>query len=274
MKQIACYITGGWTECGAMQSFLRRINPNLNYRQRCPNKPKGKKGIAIQGKTLKGIMPCMSGLTGEQLIKFMYQDIDRHPEEISPCSAILLEDDLDGRFHSLSSKEINAYRIKIQDEVNKRAKRDLPVIFLFASPEIETWFIADWKNSFASIYKKEFGGNLTGPESQFFSETFLRYIKENILKQYYDNLEDYGSFDEKYLKISDILIDALALQYREYLRNNYEQQTLAKKIIDESTLYYSKRLHGDRMLRYIQPENVLQKCKLYFSSGYHTLHNL
>lgn len=274
MKQIACYITGGWTECGAMQSFLRQINPNLNYRQRCPNKPKRKKGVAIKGETLKGIMPSMSGLTGENLIQFMYNDIDRHPEEISSCCAILLEDDLDGRFHSLSSEEINAYREKIQDEVNKRVKRELPVIFLFASPEIETWFIADWENTFASIYKKEFGGSLTGPESRFFSETFLRYIKENILKQYHDNLEGYGFFDEKYLKISDILIDALALQYREYLGNNYGQQTLAKKIIDESTLYYSKRIHGDRMLRRIKSENVLKKCKLHFSLGYHKLHDL
>lgn len=36
--QIACYITGGWTECGYMTHFLEKINNTFDYRQRFPQK--------------------------------------------------------------------------------------------------------------------------------------------------------------------------------------------------------------------------------------------
>ena len=42
--QIACYVTGGWTECGYMTRFLEKINDSFDYRQRFPQKNIGKKG--------------------------------------------------------------------------------------------------------------------------------------------------------------------------------------------------------------------------------------
>lgn len=44
--KIACYITGGWTECGYMTQFLQKINDQFDYRQRFPRKNIGKKGKA------------------------------------------------------------------------------------------------------------------------------------------------------------------------------------------------------------------------------------
>ena len=51
--KIACYITGGWTECGYMTQFLQKINDQFDYRQRFPRKNIGKKGKARQGAILK-----------------------------------------------------------------------------------------------------------------------------------------------------------------------------------------------------------------------------
>lgn len=36
--KIACYITGGWTECGYMTHFLEKVNGSYDYRQRFPQK--------------------------------------------------------------------------------------------------------------------------------------------------------------------------------------------------------------------------------------------
>lgn len=45
--QIACYVTGGWTECGYMTRFLEKINDSFDYRQRFPQKSIGKKGNPV-----------------------------------------------------------------------------------------------------------------------------------------------------------------------------------------------------------------------------------
>jgi hypothetical protein len=180
VKKIACYITGGWTECGAMQSFLTKINSGFSYWQRCPNKPKGKKGLS----------PVLSGLTGTNLLEYMYRDLEKYSGEIKQCYAILLEDDLDGNFHNYSSEDIKEYYKRIQERVNKILGKEIPIFILYASPEIEAWFISDWENTFGSVYKREYGGTLTAPENKYFSYRLLQYIKTDILKQYAVNIEE------------------------------------------------------------------------------------
>ena len=68
--KIACYITGGWTECGYMTHFLQKINHAYDYRQRFPQKNIGKKGKSR--KTFK-----ITGTTGDELIREVYSDMKK-----------------------------------------------------------------------------------------------------------------------------------------------------------------------------------------------------
>ncbi len=63
-KRVACFLTCGYTEAGAMQSFLKKINSNYEYRQYLPNKTIKKKGDS------KALSSQISGLTGEALLNY------------------------------------------------------------------------------------------------------------------------------------------------------------------------------------------------------------
>ena len=66
VNRIACFITCGYTEAGAMQSFLKRINENFEYKQYLPNKTIKKKGMP------KIIPDEINGLTGTALLEKIY----------------------------------------------------------------------------------------------------------------------------------------------------------------------------------------------------------
>lgn len=60
-NRIACFLTCGYIEAGAMQFFLRKVNDKFEYKQYLPNKTIKKKGSP------KSIDKEISGLTGEKL---------------------------------------------------------------------------------------------------------------------------------------------------------------------------------------------------------------
>ena len=66
VDRIACFLTCGYTEAGAMQFFLKKINDKYEYKQYLPNKTIKKKGDA------KRLIPEISGLTGEALLEKIY----------------------------------------------------------------------------------------------------------------------------------------------------------------------------------------------------------
>lgn len=66
VDRIACFLTCGYTEAGAMQFFLKKINDKYEYKQYLPNKTIKKKGDA------KNISSNISGLTGEALLEKIY----------------------------------------------------------------------------------------------------------------------------------------------------------------------------------------------------------
>lgn len=69
--------------------------------------------------------------------------------------------------------------------------KQIPIIFLYASPEIETWFICDWNNSFQHVY-----------EDKFFCLHLKKYLDEKIVKGYWQKgIENFGMEDEKYIKL-------------------------------------------------------------------------
>lgn len=259
VKKVVCYFTGGWTESGAMSEFLKKINHKFHYQQRCPNKPKYKRGLACH----------LCGLTGQSLIDYILNDIRNHLDEIRTSTAIIIEDDLDGRFENRLESFVE-YRDSVISRIHVELDMDIPILFFAASPEIESWLISDWDNSFGCTYSRAQGGPLAHPQNNYFNVSFKKYIYGNVLLDYKDNIEDYGFFEYGYRKLSDEIIQALSIGYREVLALE-GPATYHEAIVYNKSLYYSKRLHGDRMLRNISPEAVAAKCTKYFRKAFHEL---
>lgn len=83
------------------------MNDKFEYKQYLPNKTIKKKGDP------KVIDKEISGLTGEKFLEKVYEILGRHKDEFNRCKAILIEDDLDGRFHGKSENDISTYKADI-----------------------------------------------------------------------------------------------------------------------------------------------------------------
>lgn len=265
-NRIACFLTCGYTEAGAMQFFLRRMNDKFEYKQYLPNKTVKKKGDP------KIIKEEISGLTGEKLLKKTYEILGKYKAEFNQCSAILIEDDLDGRFHDQSEQEIQEYKANIVKQVRSILENEnMKVFLLFASPEAEAWFVADWEHGFKLLYEGDLVNDLTLSERQFFVHQLKQYIDREVLKEYADDIEQYGFRDGVYYKLSDQLINIISSDLKEYLIDHKENPAYAKKIFESRHLYYSKKLHGDRMMKSILPEILEEQCRHFFRYTYHEL---
>jgi hypothetical protein len=96
-----------------------------------------------------------------------------------------------------------------------------------------------------------------------------QYIDKFVLKEYSDNIEEYGWFEGEYIKLSDQIIDAIQTGIKDYIREKKNSNaSYVKQIVDSRNLYYSKKLHGDMMLRNIDPNIVMDKCRRYFGNTY------
>lgn len=267
VDRIACFLTCGYTEAGAMQFFLKKINDRYEYKQYLPNKTIKKKGDA------KSLNREISGLTGEALLEKIYHILEKNKAEIGLCKAVLIEDDLDGRFYGWDDKQIEDYKSKIVDKVHEKLQKDIPVFILYASPEVESWFISDWKNGFEYLYCKS--GVVTDVEhnaKSFFLHHLKDYINSNVLKNYSQHIEEYGWFCGEYVKLSDRVIDAIQTEVKDYIRGlQGGNLSYVKQIIESRDLYYSKKLHGDIMLRNIHPDVVAVKCRKYFGGTYNEI---
>lgn len=269
VERIACFLTCGYTEAGAMQFFLKRINNRYEYKQYLPNKTIKRKGDA------KNISSAISGLTGDALLEKVYSILEKYRVDISKCKAVLIEDDLDGKFHEYSAEQIEDYINQIINKVHEKLQKDIPVFILYASPEVESWFVADWKDGFEYLYCRsgvvkdmEYGARL------FFSHHLKQYMNSNVLKEYADDIEEYGWFSEGYVKLSDQIIDAVQTGIKDYIEEMKNVNIVhVKQIVESRDLYYSKKLHGDRMLRNIKPDVVARKCQKYFGNTYNQMVN-
>ena len=269
VDRIACFLTCGYTEAGAMQFFLKKMNNRYEYKQYLPNKTIKKKGAP------KSINSKISGLTGDALLEKIYSILEKNRDEIGKCKAVLIEDDLDGKFHGYSDEWIEEYKNQIIQKVHEKLQKDIPVFILYASPEAESWFIADWKNGFEYLYSDS--GVVTDVEhnaKRFFLHHLKQYIENNVLKEYTENIEDYGWFSGKYIKLSDCIIDVVQTEIKEDIQKiPNANKGYVNQIVASRDLYYSKKLHGDRMMRNIQPDIVAGKCRKYFGSTYNAIVN-
>ena len=276
MKKIACFFTCGRTEMDDMRGFLQRIHPGAEYTQFCPTRTRRRKhGQDSSSKDL--IMDNLNGLTGESLLKFVYQFLRGNHTLLSQFDAVLIEDDLDEKFSEetipgiptsrerVRGKEFEKYCSDITDEIRRILNRpELPVILLFASPEIETWFLSDWNHSFGIAYGPEGNHVLNRGENDYFSSAFQNRVGENVLRQYQTHTEDYGFFQGKYSKLSEDIIHEL----RDF------RKTAQKNTASTGRVWYSKNAEGSWMLAKLDPDTVYQNCPVYFRAAVDNLREL
>ncbi len=250
-----------------MQAFLKKINDNYEYKQYLPNKTIKKKGDS------KTISSNTNGLTGSALLEKVYTIIKNHTDEIAQCSGILIEDDLDGKFHDMTTSKIESYTNSIKNNIYSIVKIHIPIFILYASPEIESWFIADWNNGFGYIYNSSsYVTDIDTPAKAFFTHHLRQYIKKYILKEYSNDIENYGYFNQIYYKLSDQIINAIQTDVKEYISAlPNTNKSYSDQISSSRDLYYSKKLHGDRMLRNLEPPIIANQCRHYFFSVYDKL---
>lgn len=270
VNRVACFLTCGYTEAGEMQSFLRKMNSSLEFKQYLPNKTIKKRGEQ------RMVSSLVNGLTGQALLEKVYEILRKYSAEISQCVAILIEDDLDGRFLRGNDGQIDAYREEICQRVCALTREDMPVFLLYASPEIESWFIADWINGFGYAYcHREYEFDIPKPVRQYFVHHLREYVMNYVLQQYKNDIENYGLFDGTYVKLSDELIKAIEKDVKSYIvQQAYVNSQYAEQIASSRELYYSKKYHGGIMLREILPCKISEKIYMrHFRRAYDEIHN-
>lgn len=265
-KKIACFFTGGYTELTSMKIFIRKINTNVELIQLCPAKKRASSS-QIKNRHTESINKSHSGLTGNDLIDFIKNLIQKPVFQNEDYDAILIEDDKDNRFMEILSDGTANLNLSEWDSFKNLVIKQLheicpniPIIFLFSAPEVEAWFLADWDNSFAKIYKND----LKAGKNSHFEVVFRKYINDNILtKRYRDSIESYGYFESKYKKLS------------EEIQNALKSAELWESISQaETNIHYSKKKHGSTMLENINPEIVLHHCNHIFKEGFLLLKDL
>lgn len=268
-KRIACFFTGGYTEVNALKTFLKKVNNSVEYIQLCPVGIR-KNMTSVKTRAITEIRTNQNGLTGASLISHISQHIREEKYHFAEerYDAILIEDDKDDRFLDKTEdgfSEINQLKWKehkqeVTDSIHA-VYPEIPVIFIYAAPEVETWFLADWDNSFGKVYKLD--KTLTAETNGVFSVRFHRHIREKILTaQYGDNLEAYGYFGGVYRKLSEEIQQAL------------DSEVFINDCSSNKHLRYSKKVQGEMMLEAIEPENVVRSCATFFRSGYYALASL
>lgn len=252
MKKVACFLTCGYTETGAMQEFLEKLNGNVKFIQHFPNKSIKRKGMP------KKLDEDMNGLTGEALINAVVSQLERYPlQPAEGYCAILVEDDTDNRFTGMTNDMISEYHVQAAERIKSAAGWDVPVIFLLASPEIEAWFIADWHNCFDLVYRSMITG-LSGNCIEYFLNRFHLRVSSEIVNNV-ETIEDYPNKPGDYHKLSDVLINILA---------DKTSWCAEQDVLDSRELYYSKKTHGVEMLRRLDANIVASKCRRFFAPAY------
>ncbi len=271
-KRVACFFTAGYTELNSMKMFLSKINNQVEYIQLCPNAPRKSRTNIENRRKKTSIDANQNGLTGRALIDFVVKTVSKSYFKEEVYDAILIEDDKDARF--LNIKEDGTADIDKQNweahktEVIARLQQecpDIPVIFIYAAPEIESWFVADWDNSFGEQYKNIFQ---TEQDHQFFRTQFRKYVRQTVLTKRYENaLESYGYFENVYKKLSVELENAL-------MSEGFVDPNLSKRQKPNKIVNYSKRIHGALMLETIDPYAVMRNCSYFLAEGIRTLEQL
>lgn len=243
--RIGYFCTSGNTEIGSIQAFLRKINPAVEWERCYPSVKKPAPKIGRQYSIPNG---RHSGVSGGFLVRMMLERLGGEYFEREKYDAILLIDDMDCRFYGQKEDAMAKYVTDLSLQVNQKMCRAIDLYVLFASPEIESWFVADWANSFAMEYP--------------ILQVKLR-MKVNELLSGCARLEDYGG---------PLVNGSCAHKLSKDIQNALFDLQVVYEVPKRHS--YSKRIHGAAMLGRIDPNNVAKKCTLYFAPVFRKLRDL
>lgn len=210
---------GGKAELKGLIIFLQKNFPQHTFERKTPindTKPGPRPGIQSLGRTGKSLV--------QQIRYFLPISL-----KDGICDKILVLDDLDCHL-------IERYRQKFVDAALEILNgRNVSVLTVFASPEIEAWLIADWENSFGKEFKSH-------------QVEIRRKLSQKYKKSRPDNMgniehpESFSYFDSG----RDTCTEKLS--------------RVVVTVVEEIDGNYSKDEHSGRMLQNINAARVCEKC--------------
>lgn len=270
--KVGYFCTAGYTELGGLQPFLNKIRPNEVRFIRCfPTGVKQNLKVGRMNTTpvtdKDDKVNNVSGYTGERLFDAMIEKLEQFRDngywDEEQFDYLLLIDDADCRFNGVEDlkqaidQQLQAWQAGV-DEVFQ-GSRTVPLIVLFASPEAEAWFVADWQNSFRFDYHSAVASQLH------------HYIHQNILRgssvEMFGGAPDFASGQAACrIKLSEEMVAAFhripqfgTPIFQDIFHNHPQNRT------------YSKRVQGPSMLKRIEPEVVAASCTSFFAPVYRQL---
>lgn len=168
--------TVGHTEVDGLPGFLRKLHPEIEWERCFPSRgtlaPRPvRSDRADPNRPRQG--PGTDGMTGARLVEEMLQRLRAYKRGPNcDLDVVLLVDDADCRFHcssdcrahgpgdclSLGADDRDArykeWVAKLSAEVREATgKKDLVFCAMLAFPEVEAWFVADWRNGFGRTFR-------------------------------------------------------------------------------------------------------------------------
>lgn len=216
---------GGESEVQGLVPFLKKcFSPEIYFDRKTPVKRKpgakpGKKPVVSHGKT------------GKSLVQEVKLRLLMALKNETPCDLILILDDLDCRDARKTAKSL-------QNSIFNCMEQEIPYCIGFASPEIETWIISDWGNTFSA--HPSFSGK---------RQKAMKYRLANVDGIDFSNPESFGKYDPAKdscdKKLSECVIEASihAAELRE--------------------IPFSKARHTPEMMTLLDPQAVCTKCPIF-----------
>lgn len=242
MKTIGYFHTAGYTESGSLPSFLKKVNSNVNWERCFPAYEKIKIMKGRHGSTpVKQYRSQESGITGEALIEKMKTIMTRYKQDYQHLDWVVLIDDLD----CAPSQAVSV----LEQEVSQILDKSIQLLILYASPEVEAWFVADWDHSFGKRYPRAIADQLRHGLSRHTPP-----VNRNSIEIFGRPMKALGGCTTK---LSEVI------------------QTVFSGEITSSVPYeYSKRYDGNEMLSNIEPEVVAEVCNVHFFPVYRKLREI
>jgi hypothetical protein len=237
------YTSFGYTEI-KFGSFLKKILPTSDIQRRGGFYSKGAKPT---------IDPKKSGISGIKLIEHAISDIQvtiRDTKLVKP-DIFIFSDDTDCKISLENGVYIyhdQEYKKKLEELV-ETYKKFLPytkIVFLFASSEIETWFLADSSNTFEKSY----------PHINPFIHQLNTYCDNKVFP--INQLEHFSHYDEENSSCS--------VKISEHCVQNFIKDS------SNNDYRYSKRIQGQEFMTLLDPKNLLNLTD-FFKPAYDAIIN-
>jgi hypothetical protein len=216
---------GGESEVQGLVPFLRKhFSPAVSFDRKTPVRQKpgakpGKKPVVSHGKT------------GKSLVQEVKLRLRMALEKETPCDLILILDDLDCREPRKTTESLQA-------SISNCMEQQIPYCIGFAAPEIETWIISDWENTFSA--HPSFSGR---------RQKTMKYRLAHTDGVDFSRPESFGKYDPAKdscdKKLSECIIET------------------SIHAAEHGEIPFSKARHTPEMLTLLDPENVCTKCPLF-----------